>query len=46
MESIGALPPRIFPQALKISRGVILGFGREVAMGVGCSGPVLGCMND
>jgi hypothetical protein len=43
MESIGALPLKIFPQARKISRGVILGFGGAVVMCFRCSGAARGC---
>src|SRR5580700_3589942 len=40
---MGALPLKIFPQALKISRGVILGLSWAVVMCVRCSGGVPGC---
>jgi hypothetical protein len=43
IESMGALPLKIFPQARKISRGVMLGFGGAVVMCFGCSGGAPGC---
>jgi len=43
IESMGALPLKIFPQALKISRGVILGLSWAVVICFRCSVGVPGC---
>src|SRR5580658_4002055 len=40
---MGALPLKIFPQALKISRGVILGLSWAVVICFRCSVGVPGC---